>query len=204
VAVERAAKAHAKAPQPWYRKKRSWLLGVIALIVIVAVAASVGSKHNNGGSKNRGNGELANSHPNMGCVSPPPAYPDHQSTDCVAPASGSIGIANTTVTATWATATTDSGDNIICATVSITNHNTGIISYTDLYWRLQTPSGKVEETDLETPSGGSDLGGGHIVAGGIAGGTVCFDDASESGTYVGIYKPDPFESNRGIWLFSAS
>ncbi|MHB8438227.1 MAG: DUF4352 domain-containing protein [Acidimicrobiales bacterium] len=195
-AEAKAAKAKAKALRPWYKKKRFWLLGLIVVIVIIVVAASAGSKNNNGVS--------ANSHPNTGCVSSPPTYPDHQSTDCVAPASGAVGIANATATAAWATATTELGTKVICATVSIKNHNTGTISYNDLYWKLQAPSGKVEDADFQTASGGTGLGSGDIVAGGSTSGQVCFDDPGQAGVYVGIYKPDPFQSNRGIWLFSAA
>jgi len=35
----KAAKAYAKATRPWYKKKRFWLLGIIALIVIFALAS---------------------------------------------------------------------------------------------------------------------------------------------------------------------
>lgn len=196
----KAAKARARAMRPWYRKKRFWLLGMIVLVVIIAVAASAGSKK----SPNSSSGESANSHANTGCVSSPPSYPDHQSTDCVAPSDGSVGVANATATATWAHTTSSLGSNVICASVTIKNHNSSTISYNDLYWKLQTPSGKVEDADFETPNGATDLGSGNIVAGGSTTGTVCFDDPGQSGTYVGIYKPDPFQANRGIWLFSAS
>lgn len=39
----KAAKARAKALRPWYRKKRTWLLGVVLVIVIAIVATSGGS-----------------------------------------------------------------------------------------------------------------------------------------------------------------
>jgi hypothetical protein len=31
---------------------------------------------------------------------------------------------------------------------------------------------------------------------------VCTDYAGEKGRYVFIYKPNPFQQDRGIWLFS--
>jgi hypothetical protein len=43
-AEAKAAKARAKAMRRWYMKKRFWLFGVIAVIVIASVASSGGSK----------------------------------------------------------------------------------------------------------------------------------------------------------------
>ncbi|HVX23124.1 MAG TPA: DUF4352 domain-containing protein [Acidimicrobiales bacterium] len=41
-AAAQAAKAHAKALRPWYKKKRYWALGIIAVIVIIIVATTAG------------------------------------------------------------------------------------------------------------------------------------------------------------------
>lgn len=38
----KAEKAYKKASRPWYKKKRFWLLGLIALLIIIAVATSGG------------------------------------------------------------------------------------------------------------------------------------------------------------------
>lgn len=38
----KAEKAYAKATRPWFKKKRFWLLGLIALLIIVALATSGG------------------------------------------------------------------------------------------------------------------------------------------------------------------
>jgi len=51
----------------------------------------------------------------------------------------------------------------------------------DLYWQLQTPSGKIEGTNLEATN-----------------------DPGQSGTYVGLYQPDACNNNRGVWLFTMS
>ena len=102
------------------------------------------------------------------------------------------------MTATWTKSTVTSlMSPSICAAITIKNHNSSTISYNDLYWSLQTPSGEVVNTDFE---GSPDLGSGNIVGGGTATGNVCFTDPGQTGTYVGIYKPDPFNSDRGIWL----
>lgn len=41
-AQAKAAKAYRKASRPWFKKKRFWLLGLIAVIIIFAVATSGG------------------------------------------------------------------------------------------------------------------------------------------------------------------
>jgi hypothetical protein len=124
------------------------------------------------------------------------AYPGHQSSDCVA-VNNVVAIANTTVTATWSKSTNALGAEI-CAAITIKNHNSSTITYNDLYWTLQTPSGEIVNSNFEASP---DLGSGNMIGGGTATGNVCFDDPGQSGVYVGIYKPDPFNSDRGIWLF---
>lgn len=47
-AAAKAAKAYAKATRPWYRKKRWWVLGAVALIIIASLSSTAGS----GGSGN--------------------------------------------------------------------------------------------------------------------------------------------------------
>lgn len=41
-AARKADKAYAKATRPWYRKKRFWLLGMLAVLVVAALATSGG------------------------------------------------------------------------------------------------------------------------------------------------------------------
>lgn len=209
-AVAKAAKAHAKALRPWYKKKRFILSGVIVLLIIIIVAASSGSKSpsrspdTQAAAKSTGSSGPSTTAASPtttappGCATAHATYADEQSTDCVALPNGTVAIANTTVTATWSRKITTLG-NSICAAVSIVNHNTDTISYNSLDWKLQTPAGSVVTTNFQgTPY----LGSGTIVAGGTASGNVCFKDPGQPGTYVGIYKPDPFQPNRGIWLFT--
>lgn len=162
-------------------------LVIVLLVVIIAVAVGGGKNSTTGGG---------NKNP-AGCTAHPATYPDHQSTDCVALPNGTVSIANTTVSATWTTSTDDFGSASICAAVKIVNHNSTTISYNDLYWSLQNPAGTVVNTNF---SATGDLGSGELVAGGTATGNVCFDNPGTAGTYVGIYKPDAFNSTRGIWL----
>jgi hypothetical protein len=185
----KAAQVRAKALRPWYRKKRVIFPAIIVLIIIIAVAAG-GSKK----SPSTTGGQSA-----TGCLANPPKYVGQvAATDCVARADKTVGMANTIVKATWSRTTDNLGTASICVAVSIKNNNSSSTSYHDLYWQLQTPAGKVEGTNLGATN---DLGSGEIVGGGTVTGNVCFDDPGQSGTYVGLYQPDPF-NNRGVWLFS--
>jgi hypothetical protein len=49
-AEARAARAYAKASRPWYKKKRWWLAGAVALIIVISIASASGS---GGGSDNK-------------------------------------------------------------------------------------------------------------------------------------------------------
>lgn len=194
-ASAKAAQAHAKALRPWYKKKRFIGLGLVAILVIIIIAASSGSKSStNGTSPTSGGGTTENA----GCTKNPPSYPDQQTThDCVALPDSSVSVANATVTATWAKAQDPTGSNQICAAVTIKNHNTSTISFNEFDFKLQSPSGKVEDAGVAFTNA---LNSGDIVGGGTTSGNICFDDPGQAGTYVGIYKPDPFSADRGIWL----
>lgn len=48
----KAAKARAKAMRPWYRKKRTWLLGVV-LVIVLLVAINAGGSHSTPGQTGR-------------------------------------------------------------------------------------------------------------------------------------------------------
>ena len=193
-AAAKAAKIYAKHLRPWYRKKRYWL----SIVMIVIVAAIVGGTA--AGKKTTNSPTATSTAAASGCLRSHPSYLDEQPKDCVALADDTVSLANTTVTAKWSVGTDATGEKQICAAVSIMNRNNSTISYNDLYWRLQYPSGQVVDTNFAATN---DLGSGDIVAGGTASGNVCFADSGASGTYVGIYKPDAFQSNRGIWLFNA-
>lgn len=189
----KAAKARAKALRPWYRKKRVIFPAVIVVLIIIIAVSSGGSKN----PPSTTGGQSA-----TGCLANPPKYAGQvAATDCVARANKTVGMASTIVKATWSRATSSLGTASICAAVTIKNNNSGSISYNDLYWQLQTPAGKVEGTNFEATN---DLGSGGIVGGGTVTGNVCFDDPGQSGTYVGLYQPDTFNNNRGVWLFTSS
>jgi Protein of unknown function (DUF2510)/Domain of unknown function (DUF4352) len=192
---------HAKALRPWYKKTRTILAGLLVLLVllvVIVVVVNVGTTSSSSG-KGSSSGAVNAAATSTGCARTHPSYPHQQSThDCVAPlTTGSVSIANTTVTASWFRTTDLFRTTTICANVVVNNHNNETISYNPLYWSLQTPSGQVVDTNFT-----GTLKSGDLVAHGTATGTVCFDDSRATGTYVGIYKPAHLQANRGIWLFT--
>lgn len=188
VAAAKAAKAQAKALRPWYRKKRYWLLALVIVIVAVSVVASTS-----------GNNKATPPATAAGCAAHHASFTDEHPRDCFALANGSTTVLGYVTTATWERTTDSLGTKVICATITQKNTTSGTLDYNELFFRLQTPSGQVEDSNLE--SVGTALNSGSLVTGGSVKGTVCFDDPGQSGTYIGIFKPDPFNADRGVWLF---
>jgi hypothetical protein len=102
------------------------------------------------------------------------------------------------ITATWSQQSVN-GDNDICGDITYKNLNSSTLDYNPLDWRLQSPEGSVFDMNLD-----GSLNSGTLIKDGSVTGTVCFDNPGQSGTYVGIYKPDFFSAKRGIWLFTSS
>ena len=190
--------------KPFYKRVWFWLLiavvvlfgGCSAIVFGTAKAVDDAAKNLSPSSGTESGGAPTD---NPGCTKNPPSYPDQQKThDCVALPDGSVSVANATVTATgWARTQDSIGDSSICADVSIKNNNTSTISYNEFDFKLQSPTGTVTDPGF-TLSGSLDSG--DLVAGGTATGKVCFKDPGQTGTYVVIYKPNPFSASRGIWL----
>ena len=124
------------------------------------------------------------------------SYPDHQkNNDHCANRSNTVTTDNVTVTAT---ALRRDGSEGLCTTVSYANNSSETIDYNPLDWKLQAPSGQVEDSSLV---GNGSLPAGELVAGGHTKGTLCFDSISSSGQFVLINKPDPVAGQRRIWLY---
>jgi hypothetical protein len=102
------------------------------------------------------------------------------------------------ITATWSQQSVD-GDNDICGDVTYKNLNSSTLDYNPFDWKLQSPAGSVVDSNFD-----GSLNSGTLIENGSITGTVCFDNPGQSGTYVGIYKPDPFSAKRGVWLFTSS
>jgi len=202
--------APAAAPPPPGQKKKFytrvwfWLLVGLAVLfggcsaIVFGTAKAVTDAASNLSTSDGINSGVAPKD-NPGCVKSPPSYPDQQKThDCVALPDGSASINGTTVTATGWTRSQDSiGDSSICADATIKNNNTSTVSYSEFDFKLQSPSGTVNDASITLEQS---LGTGDLVAGGTASGRVCFEDPGQTGTYVAIYKPSAFLASRAIWL----
>jgi hypothetical protein len=104
------------------------------------------------------------------------------------------------ITATPFKAQSDTfGGKALCTNVTIKNSATKSQDYNVFDFKVQTPGGVVATTS--TMGIGGTLDSGTLIAGASKTGLVCTDDKGEKGMYVFIYKPNPFESDRGIWLF---
>lgn len=78
--------------------------------------------------------------------------------------------------------------------VKIENRDDRAQPYNTFDWRIQTANGQVLDP---TFAGDQTLSSGDLVEGGVVEGKVSFDVGP--GTYYIIYKPDPFDADRGIW-----
>ncbi len=186
-AEAKAAKARAKALRPWYKKKRYIFLAVIVLGIVIGVVSSQNNK------------KLTSVTFPPTCAKTHPSYPDQQLThDCVALPNHTMSMSGSgaLITAVWSQQVA-SGDNDICGNITYKNLNSSTLDYDPLDWKLQSPAGSVVDTNFD-----GSLNSGTLIKDGSVTGTVCFDNPGQSGTYVGIYKPDPFSADRGIWLFT--
>jgi len=87
------------------------------------------------------------------------------------------------------------GDPITVVNVKVENRDDQAKPYNLFDWSLQTPSGQVIDPTIYLGDGG--LQSGDLVPGGSATGKIAFD--APAGQYYVIYKPDAFDSARGIW-----
>lgn len=85
---------------------------------------------------------------------------------------------------------------VLSVQVKILNRDSKAKSYNPFDWKVQTPEGQVLDVSLFS---GPSLGTGDLVNGGTITGTVSFEVASKGPFFV-IYKADPFNAARGIWM----
>jgi hypothetical protein len=112
-----------------------------------------------------------------------------------------VDLSGVVVTATAFTPVTDEfSGKTLCTTVTVHNGTSKSQDYNEFDFKVQTPGGDV--SSLSAQGSGGTLGSGTLVAGGTKTGRLCTTDAGEKGQYVFIYKPNAFESDRGIWLFA--
>jgi hypothetical protein len=88
-------------------------------------------------------------------------------------------------------------DGYIVADVTVLNRDKKAQSYNLFDWKLQTPSGQVIDPGFSSIQG--TLSSGDLITGGTVSGKVVFETGAQKGDFYIIYKPDAFDSARGIW-----
>lgn len=90
----------------------------------------------------------------------------------------------------------------LLAEVTVVNRDATDQTYTLFDWKLQTPDGAViEPTYLSTTE---QLGSGQLGKGEKATGKVAWEIGATRGDFFVIYKPDIYNSDRGIWKVKVS
>ena len=168
-----------------------WVLGILVGLVLLCgggiVACSVLVA---GGVKNEQDKQTAAD--TKSCEGE--SYPDQQpSNDHCADAANTVVLEDVSVTATPLQRT----DGNLCTDVSYTNNSNETISFNEFDWKLQLPTGEVQDAFDTTLD--SSLGAGDLVKGGHKTGTVCYQSTTK-GQHVLIYKPSIWSDARGIWV----
>lgn len=213
----KAAKARDKAMRPWWKKKRFVI--PLVLVVLMAVGSAIGA-----GSEDEADTTLAAdtdettttesaeeeeeeeeepAEDETTTTAAPessglyPDRPDRQKDDKEASIGEGVQLSGYTATLNGATIrpedfVTDSG-HLVSIDVKIENRDDRAQPYSTFDWRIQTANGQVLDPTFVDDT----LGSGDLVPGGTVEGKVSFD--AGPGTYYIIYKPDPFDADRGIW-----
>ena len=192
-------KAMAKASRPWYLKKRFWLLGVVGLIVIGSMMGGGGSKDSNEDANAAANGATT-----QGTATDTKLFAgrvDAQREDKERNVGQSVDISGYTATVTAGAFQQSLNefqkDGYVVADVTIANRDDRAQAYNLFDWKLQTPTGQVIDPTFSIDGGM--LGSGDLVKGGSVTGKTTFKVGADKGDFYVIYKPDAFDSARGIW-----
>ena len=199
-AQAKAAKAYEKARRPWYKKKRFILpLALIVLIIIISIAT--GSGGGGGGDNTTGTTNPDTSPEPTVTESQPPAFAGAQESDVVGQAGETLILGDIAVTSTpLITGDATFGGSTLCTTATVQNNSDETINFNALEWKLQAPSGTINNT---TFTGSQNLlSAGEVAPGGTTTGDICFDnDPAESGEFIVLYEPlFSFFSDRAAWI----
>jgi hypothetical protein len=168
----------------WYRKKRY----AIPLVCVLTVAVLSAADSDRRRSERAGTARTA-------CVE---GYPDQQTSDVCADASGLLRLADMEVTARDLRRSAGVLGTELCVDVAMRNLGPKSKDFSAWDFRLQTPRGEVKSFEWTAQS---TLPRGVVVAGGRTSGRVCFSDAADAtGRFVLIYKPNAFARARGTWV----
>lgn len=171
---------------------------IVAAIAASALAAGPGEEADQPGA-----GEEPEQ-PGAGEPGEAPLYPDRpdrQPEDQEARLGESVSVAGLAATVTQAEITYHEflGEQLTVF-VELENTTADVRPFNSFHWRIQDTDGRVLDPTINFRD--DDLGSGDLVAGGRASGTIAFD--APAGAYFVIYKPDPLDAARGIWMIEVS
>lgn len=185
------------SPPPTTTSTSWWIKGLIvalAVAVVAAVTVAIVLLVGFGNASNSINNAVT---PKPGRPSGyhGPAYPGMQVQDHVAGAPGaSIDLLGETLTAGDLKRTPSIFGPTVCAPVTVTNHSATTRDVGAVEWKLQQPDGVVQTFGIT-----GSLQGGQVAPGGKAGGTVCFADTGQSGTFTLLWQ-QLLRVDRAVWL----
>ena len=205
----KAAKAHAKALRPWYKKKRFMI--PLVLVVIFGIAAAAGGGGDDGGDT-ASNGGSSNEEPADDGANEEPAddgnsseadlFPDRpdekdgdKERNVGEPADLSGYTATVTAAARQQQLSDFETDGYLVADVTLLNRDSSAQSYNTFDWKLITPGGTIIDP---TFSGEEQLGSGDLTEGGTISGKLIWEIGDTPGDYYVIYDPD-VGGDRGVW-----
>lgn len=203
--------APALPPPEKKRSKVPLLLGIfcgipLLLVVLVGLAGALASDDDSSESGSGGGGGATADD----CEGPRdtedtrnlclyPERPDRQDEDHEAELGQAVRISGYTATATGSQVVPGLLDGqVLVAEVVVENRDDAAQPYNMFDWRLQTPDGQVIDP-WGIAEADDSISSGDLVGGGRVEGTVSFEVETTGDHYL-IYKPDPFDAARGIWL----
>lgn len=198
-AQAKAAKAHAKALRPWFKKKRFLIPLILVAIAVIAAVAGGGASDGDEPTAAGETTEQSSSAEQGGAADSGALYPDRpdqQGEDQEASIGESVRLSGYTTTVTGATFTQEqfTETDLVIVDVRIENRDDSAQPYNTFDFKIQTANGQVLDPSFMAEN---TVGSGDLVGGGVVEGNVGFEVGP--GTYYVIYKPDAFDAARGIW-----
>lgn len=193
----------APAAAPKKSNAWKWILGILGALVLVcgggfvACTVLVGKGVNDAVEESQRQKQARAAENKKSCEGK--SYPDQQQdNDRCADAAGTVTLDNVKVTATPFKRRTTA----LCTDVTYLNNSDKTVSFNVFDWKLQLPTGEVQDA-FDSVGNANPLGSGDLIKGGTKSGSVCYE-ASGSGQFILIYKPSFWSDARGIWINTVS
>lgn len=128
-----------------------------------------------------------------------PSFPGKKPDDQVVAAGGTVTFDGVSITATALQRGDSTFRPTLCTAVSYRNDGARDASFSMFDFTMQDAKGAIVNPTFF--GGGDSLGTGDLAPGGAVHGDVCFEDkANARGTYVVLYEPNIFLSDRGAFV----